>query len=70
MKLVSLFCASLTLKEKTKYYANLNMNDVRDTKKFWITTKSCFSDKSKTSEQKVQIENDKWLQKNTMLHIH
>ena len=63
MILVSLFCASLTLKEKTKYYANLNMNDVRDTKKFWITTKSCFSDKSKTSEQKVQIENYKMVTK-------
>lgn len=39
------------------------MNDVRDTKKFWITTKSCFSDKSKTSEQKVQTENYKMVTK-------
>ena len=52
------FSVSLTRKEKSKYFANLNIKDVTDNKKFWKTIKPCFSDKSKNSERIVLIEND------------
>ena len=52
------FSVSLTRNEKSKYFANLNIKDVTDNKKFWKTIKPCFSDKSKNSERIVLIEND------------
>ena len=51
------FCVSLIRKEKSKYFTNLNIKDVTDSKKFWKTIKPCFSDKSKNSERIVLKEN-------------
>ena len=57
------FSVSLTRNEKSKYFANLNIKDVTDNKKFWKTIKPCFSDKSKNSERIVLIENDETVMK-------
>ena len=52
------FCVSLIRKKKSKYFANQNIKDIADNKKFWKIIKSCFSDKSKNSERIVLNEND------------
>ena len=54
------YCASLLRKIKSKYYSNLNENDVTDNKMFWKAVKSFLPDKvTSTSEKKTIIEEDK-----------
>ena len=56
-------CVSLTRREKTKYYANLNVKYVAENSKFWRPIKPCFSDKFETSDKVVLIENEKMVTK-------
>ena len=53
----------------TKYFANLNINEVAD-KHFWKTIKPFFSGKSKNSEKIFLIENDEIAMKIAKLHLH
>ena len=63
------FLYPLYEKKKTKYFANLNINEVTD-KNFWKTIKHCFSGKSKNSEKIFLIENDEIAMKIAKLHLH
>ena len=54
------YCVSLLRKIKSKYYSNLNKNDVTDNKMFWKTVKSFLPDKvTSSSEKNTMIEEDK-----------
>ena len=64
------FCVSLIRKEKTKYFANLNIKDVTDNRHFWKTIKPCFSDKSENFEKTVLVENDEIVMEDGKLHSH
>ena len=37
------FCSRLYKKERKKYYANLDIRNITDNKKFWKTVKPLFS---------------------------
>ena len=63
------FLYPLYEKKKTKYFANLNINEATD-KKFWKTIKPCFWGKSKNSEKIFLIENDEITMKIAKLHLH
>ena len=63
------FLYPLYEKKMTKYFANLNINEVTD-KHFWKTIKPFFSGKSKNSEKIFLIENDEIAMKITKLHLH
>ena len=52
------FCVSLLKKIKKEYYANLNPKDLADNKQFWRTVKPLLSDKSKSSEKIILVENN------------
>ena len=43
-------CVSLVKKAKRNYYENLDLNDIKDNKKFWATVKPLFSNKIKSAE--------------------
>ena len=57
-------------KAKQNYYKNLDLKDINDYKKFWVTVKSLFSNKIKSAEKyfleepgkivknKVEVAND------------
>ena len=54
------YCVSLLRKIKSKYYSNLNKNDVTDNKMFWKTVKSFLPDKvTSSSDKNTMIEEDK-----------
>ena len=50
-------CVSLLRKLKRSYFENLNVNLVRDNKKFWKNVASLFSNKTKSKERITLIEN-------------
>ena len=52
------WCVSLLRKEKKKYFANLNEEDITDNKKFWQTIKPFLSEKTKSREKVTLIENE------------
>ena len=39
------YCSRLYKKERKKFYANLNLTDITDNRKFWKTIKPLFSNK-------------------------
>ena len=41
----------LSIKTRKDYYANLNLKDIVDNKKFWRTVKPIFFDKTKSNEK-------------------
>lgn len=45
-------------KVKKNYYANLNLKNIEDNKKFWNTVKPFFSDKSNSDKNITLIEGD------------
>ena len=51
-------CAKLFRTEKKRYYNNLDVKLITDNKKFWKTVKPLFSDKIKTQNKIVLVEND------------
>ena len=52
-------CVSITRKAKRSYYENLDLKDITDSKKFWATVKSLFSNKIKSTEYITLEENGK-----------
>ena len=52
------WCVSLLWKEKKKYFANLNEEDITDNKKLWQTVKPFLSEKTKSREKITLIENE------------
>ena len=52
------WCVSLLRKEKKKYFANLNEEDITDNKNFWQTTKPFLSEKTKSRGKITLIENE------------
>ena len=53
------FCLSLLIKEKKEYFANLNEKDITNNRKFWYTAKPFLSDKIKSRENIILINNDR-----------
>ena len=51
------YVSKLYKKERKKYYANLNLNEITDNKKFWKTIKSLFSENG-PKNQKITIVKD------------
>ena len=45
-----IICVSLVKKAKRNYYENLDLNDINDNKKFWVTVKPLFSNKIKSAD--------------------
>ena len=52
------FCSRLYKKERKKYYANLDIRNITDNKKFWKTVKPLFSEKAQ-NVQKITIVKDR-----------
>ena len=52
------FCVSLLRKTKRRHYANLNHKDIADNKQFWKTVKPLLSDKSKSKEKIILVEDN------------
>ena len=52
------FCVSLLRKTKRRHYANLNHKDIADNKQFWKTVKPLLSDKSKSNEKIILVEDN------------
>ena len=50
------YCSRLYKKERKKYYTDLNLNDITDSKKFWRTIKPLFSDKGQQTKQITLID--------------
>ena len=53
------FCLSLLIKEKKEYFANLNEKDITNNRKFWYTVKPFLSDKIKSRENIILINNER-----------
>ena len=53
------FCVNLLKKEKKKYYSNLDLKDIADSKKFWQCVKPQFSSKSKSKTNITIVDNEK-----------
>ena len=51
-------CSRLNKKERKKYYANLDIRNITDNKKFWKTVKPLFSEKAQ-NVQKITIVKDR-----------
>ena len=56
------FCSRLYKKERKKYYANLDIRNITDNKKFWKTVKPLFSEKAQNF-QKITIVKDFTIQR-------
>ena len=56
------FCSRLYKKERKKYYTNLDIKKITDSKKFWKTTKPFFSDKGIGKTNIILIEEDNIVQ--------
>ena len=54
-KIQKKFCSRLYKKERKKFYANIDIRNVTDNKKFWQTVKPLFSEKSQ-NVQKITIK--------------
>ena len=52
------YCASLLRKEKKEYFARLNEKDITDNGKFWHTVKPFLSDKVKSREAIILVDNE------------
>ena len=52
------YCVNLLRKVKKNYYANLDINNITDNKKFWSTVKPFFSDKSNRSKSITLIDGE------------
>ena len=52
------FCSRLFKKERKKYYTNLDVKKITDSRKFWKTTKPFFSDKGTDKNDILLIEGD------------
>ena len=52
------YCVSLLRKEKEEYFARLNEKDITDNRKFWHTTKPFLSDKVKSREAIILVDNE------------
>ena len=59
------FCSRLYKKERKKYYTNLDVKKVTDSKTFWKTTKPFFSDKGGNKTDITLIEGDKIFQEDS-----
>ena len=53
------FCLLLLRKEKKEYFPNVNEKDITDNRKFWYTAKSFLSDKIKSRENIILVNNEK-----------
>ena len=52
------YCVSLLRKTKKDYYANLNLKDIADNKKYWREVKPLFSAKTKSNEKIALAEDE------------
>ena len=52
------FCVSLLRKEKKEYFAKINEKDIFDNRKFWQTVKPFISDKVKSKESIILVNNN------------
>ena len=52
------YCVSPLRKEKKEYFARLNEKDITDNRKFWHTVKPFLSDKVKSREAIILVDND------------
>ena len=52
------YCVSLLRKEKKEYFARLNEKDITDNRKFWHTVKLFLSDKVKSREAIILVDNE------------
>ena len=52
------FSSRLYKKERKKYYANINVIDITDNKKFWQTVKPLFSNKEQNRKKITIVNND------------
>ena len=50
------YCSKLYKKERKKYYANLDVNNITDNKKFWATMRPFFSDKGSGKSRITLVE--------------
>ena len=55
-------CVSLLRKSKKQYFNNIDIKDVMDNKKFWKTILPKFSNKCKTANKIIFVEDEKILQ--------
>ena len=53
------YCSRLYEKESKKYYNNLGLNFVSDSKKFWTTVKPFFSNKVANTEKVTLVQNQR-----------
>ena len=56
-------CSRLYKKERKKFYANIDIRNVTDNKKFWQTVKPLFSEKSQNVQQITIIKDGEILSK-------
>ena len=56
------FCSRLYKKERKRYYKNLDVKKITDSKKFWKITKPFFSDKGAGKTDITLVEGDKIIQ--------
>ena len=56
------FCSRLYKKERKKYYTNLDIKKVADSRKFWKTVKPFLSDKGISKTSIILIEGDEIIQ--------
>ena len=54
-------CVKLLRKAKFDYYRNINLDNLKDNRKFWKTVKPIFSDKVQVNSSLTLIENDKMI---------
>ena len=52
------FCVSLLRKEKKEYFSKINEKDISDNRKFWQTVKPFISDKIKSKESIILVNNN------------
>ena len=52
------FCISLLRKEKKEYFAKINEKDISDNRKFWQTVKPFISDKIKSKESIILVNDN------------
>ena len=57
------YCVNLLRREKKKYYSNLNIESITDSKKFWKTMKPFFSNKHSSNEKIILIEKEQIISK-------
>ena len=52
------YCVNLLKREKKKYYSNIKLENVLDSKKFWKTIKPLFSEREKSKNKITLIEGE------------